>query len=121
MHAERRLLTGLDQRGQQPPLSRRMAHPQALPMPVELLKLQLHQTGCKAVGDAALTHVDLELIDAANPTQSRHSIRTGNWRCGQETALSVGTPDLTEESPVSKEVERPCDGMSGPEYREWVS
>jgi len=38
-----------------------------------------------------------------------------------ETELSVGTPDLTEESPASKEVERPCAGMSGPEYREWAS
>jgi hypothetical protein len=35
--------------------------------------------------------------------------------------LSAGAPDLTEESAVSKEVERRCDGMSGPEYREWVS
>jgi hypothetical protein len=33
------------QRGQQPPLPRWMAHPQVLPTAVELVKLQLHQTG----------------------------------------------------------------------------
>jgi hypothetical protein len=40
-----RLWAGLRQRGQQPPLPRRMARPQALPSPVELVKLQLHRTG----------------------------------------------------------------------------
>jgi hypothetical protein len=35
----------LGQRRQQPPLPRRMAHPQVLPAPVELVKLQLHG-GC---------------------------------------------------------------------------
>jgi hypothetical protein len=40
-----RLLARFRQRRQQPPLPRRMAHPQVLPAPVELVKLQLHQTG----------------------------------------------------------------------------
>jgi hypothetical protein len=39
------LLSRVGQGGQQPPLSRRMAHPQVLPAPVELVKLQLHPTG----------------------------------------------------------------------------
>ena len=40
-----RLLAALGQRCQQPPLPRRMPDPQVLPTPVELVKLQLHQTG----------------------------------------------------------------------------
>jgi hypothetical protein len=40
-----RLLPTIGQRRQQPPLPRRMAHSQVLPAPVELVKLQLHQTG----------------------------------------------------------------------------
>ena len=40
-----RLLAGLGQRRQQPPLPCRMPDPQVLPTPVELVKLQLHQTG----------------------------------------------------------------------------
>jgi hypothetical protein len=39
------LLPTIGQRRQQPPLPRRMAHSQVLPAPVELVKLQLHQTG----------------------------------------------------------------------------
>ena len=47
-HHDGRLLAALRQRRQQPPLPRRMAHPQVLPTPVELVKLQLHrQTECK--------------------------------------------------------------------------
>jgi len=47
-HHDGRLLAALCQRRQQPPLPRRMAHPQVLPAPVELVKLQLHrQTECK--------------------------------------------------------------------------
>lgn len=41
-HHDGRLLAGLRQRGQQPPLPRRMARPQALPTPVELVELQSH-------------------------------------------------------------------------------
>jgi len=41
-HHDGRLLAGFRQRGQQPPLPRRMARPQALPTPVELVKLQSH-------------------------------------------------------------------------------
>jgi hypothetical protein len=43
-HHYGRLLPRFGQRGQQPPLPRRMAHPQVLPAPVQLVKLQLHQT-----------------------------------------------------------------------------
>ena len=39
------LLPTVGQRRQQPPLPRRMAHSQVLPAPIELVKLQLHQTG----------------------------------------------------------------------------
>jgi hypothetical protein len=39
------LLPAVGQRCQQPPLSRWMAHSQVLPAPIELVKLQLHQTG----------------------------------------------------------------------------
>jgi hypothetical protein len=39
------LLAGLRQGRQQPPLPRRMPDPQVLPTPIELVKLQLHQTG----------------------------------------------------------------------------
>ncbi len=41
-HHDGRLLAGFRQRGQQPPLPRRMARPQALPTPVELVELQSH-------------------------------------------------------------------------------
>jgi len=44
-HHDGRLLAALGQRRQQPPLPRRMAHSQVFPTPVELVKLQLHQTG----------------------------------------------------------------------------
>ncbi len=44
-HHDGRLLPTVGQRRQQPPLPRRMAHSQVLPAPVELVKLQLHQTG----------------------------------------------------------------------------
>ncbi len=44
-HHNGRLLPTVGQRRQQPPLPRRMAHSQVLPAPVELVKLQLHQTG----------------------------------------------------------------------------
>ena len=40
-----RLLPTVGQRRQQPPLPRRMAHSKVVPTPVELVKLQLHQTG----------------------------------------------------------------------------
>ena len=40
-----RLLPTVGQRRQQPPLPRRMAHSKVLPTPIELVKLQLHQTG----------------------------------------------------------------------------
>jgi len=43
-HHDGRLLPRFGQRGQQPPLPRRMAHSQVLPAPVELVKLQLHPT-----------------------------------------------------------------------------
>jgi hypothetical protein len=43
-HHDGRLLSRFDQRRQQPPLPRRMAHPKVLPRPIELVKLQLHQT-----------------------------------------------------------------------------
>ncbi len=47
-HHDGRLLTAVRQRDQQPPLPRRVAHPQVFPAPVELMKLQLHrQTECK--------------------------------------------------------------------------
>jgi hypothetical protein len=39
------LLSAVGQRCQQSPLPRRMAHSQVLPTPIELVKLQLHQTG----------------------------------------------------------------------------
>ena len=39
------LLPTVGQRRQQPPLPRRMVHSQVLPRPVDLVKLQLHQTG----------------------------------------------------------------------------
>jgi hypothetical protein len=39
------LLSAVGQRCQQPPLPRRMVHSQVLPATVELVKLQLHQTG----------------------------------------------------------------------------
>ena len=41
-HHDGRLLARFRQRGQQPPLPGRMARPQALPTPVELVKLQSH-------------------------------------------------------------------------------
>ncbi len=44
-HHDGRLLPADGQRRQQPPLPRRMAHSKVLPTPVELVKLQLHQTG----------------------------------------------------------------------------
>jgi hypothetical protein len=44
-HHDGCLLAHFRQRRQQPPLPRRMAHSQVLPTPVELVKLQLHQTG----------------------------------------------------------------------------
>lgn len=44
-HHDGRLLAGLGQRRQQSPLPCRMANPKVLPAPVELVKLQLHQTG----------------------------------------------------------------------------
>ena len=44
-HHDGRLLPRFGQRGQQPPLPPRMAHPQVLPAPIELVKLQLHPTG----------------------------------------------------------------------------
>jgi len=44
-HHDGRLLSALAQRRQQPPLPRRVANPQVLPAPLELVKLQLHQTG----------------------------------------------------------------------------
>ena len=44
-HHDGRLLSAVGQRRQQPPLTRRMAHSQVLPPPVELVKLQLHRTG----------------------------------------------------------------------------
>lgn len=44
-HHDGRLLSALCQRRQQPPLPPGMAHSQVLPTPVELVKLQLHQTG----------------------------------------------------------------------------
>ena len=44
-HHDRRLLPRFGQRGQQPPLPSRMADPQMLPAPIELVKLQLHPTG----------------------------------------------------------------------------
>jgi hypothetical protein len=40
-----RLLPTVGQRRQQTPLPREMAHAQVLPAPLELVKLQLHQTG----------------------------------------------------------------------------
>ena len=43
-HHDGRLLSHFGQRGQQPPLPLRMADSQVLPSPVELVKLQLHQT-----------------------------------------------------------------------------
>lgn|GEM_PF-857481 len=42
-HHDRRLLPRFGQRGQQPPLPSRMAGPQMLPAPIELVKLQLHR------------------------------------------------------------------------------
>jgi hypothetical protein len=44
-HHDGRLLPHLRQRRQQSPLPRRMAHSQVLPTTIELVKLQLHQTG----------------------------------------------------------------------------
>ena len=44
-HHDGRLLPTVGQRRQQQPLPRRMAHSQVLPVPIELVKLQLHQTG----------------------------------------------------------------------------
>ena len=44
-HHDGCLLSAVGQRRQQPPLPRRMAHSQVLPASVELVKLQLHQTG----------------------------------------------------------------------------
>lgn len=47
-HHDGRLLAAFRQRDQQPPLPRRVTHPQVLPTPVELMKLQLHrQAECK--------------------------------------------------------------------------
>lgn len=43
-HHDGRLLSRFGQRRQQPPLPRRMANPKVFPTPVELVKLQLHQT-----------------------------------------------------------------------------
>ena len=43
-HHDGRLLAHFRQRRQQPTLPRRMPHPQVLPAPVELVKLQLHRT-----------------------------------------------------------------------------
>jgi hypothetical protein len=40
-----RLLAHFGQRRQQSPLPRRVVHSQVLPTPIELVKLQLHQTG----------------------------------------------------------------------------
>jgi len=42
-HDDRRLLPGGRQRGQQPPLSLRSPHPQLLPAPLQLMKLQSHR------------------------------------------------------------------------------
>ena len=48
-HHDGRLLAHFRQRRQQPPLPCRMSHPQVLPAPLELVKLQLHrQAECKA-------------------------------------------------------------------------
>ena len=44
-HHDGRLLAHFRQRRQQSPLPRRMVHSQMLPTPIELVKLQLHQTG----------------------------------------------------------------------------
>jgi hypothetical protein len=44
-HHDGRLLAAVGQRSQQSPLPRWMAHSQVLPAPLELVKLQLHQTG----------------------------------------------------------------------------
>jgi len=44
-HHDGSLLPTVGQRRQKPPLPRRVAHSQVLPAPVELVKLQLHQTG----------------------------------------------------------------------------
>jgi hypothetical protein len=44
-HHDGRLLSAVGQRCQQPPLPRRMVHSQVLPPSIELVKLQLHQTG----------------------------------------------------------------------------
>ena len=44
-HHNGRLLPTVGQRRQQSPLPRRMAHSKVLPAPIELVKLQLHQTG----------------------------------------------------------------------------
>ena len=43
-HHDRDLLSRFGQRGKQPPLPSRMACPQVLPSPVELVKLQSHAT-----------------------------------------------------------------------------
>ena len=48
-HHDGHLLSRFGQRGQQPPLPRRMANPKVLPAPVELVKLQLHRKAeCRA-------------------------------------------------------------------------
>lgn len=51
-HHDGRLLPAVGQRSQQPPLPPRVARPQVLPTPIELMKLQLHrQADCKANPD----------------------------------------------------------------------
>lgn len=44
-HHDRRLLATLGERSEQMALPGRMVHAKMLPMPFELMKLQLHQTG----------------------------------------------------------------------------
>ena len=46
-HHDGRLLARFSQRGQQPPLPGRVAHPQVLPAPLQLVKLQLHGPRCR--------------------------------------------------------------------------
>ncbi len=51
-HHDARLLAGLGQRRQQPPLPRRMPDSKVLPVPVELVKLHFHQQAeCKRRSD----------------------------------------------------------------------
>ena len=72
-HHNGRLLAGLRQRRQQPPLPRRVTHTQMLPRPIELMKLQLHrQTECTGIlALAQYVRIKCASVSSAGPALER--------------------------------------------------